>query len=88
MNIELKEEDSTTPDAEAAAEVLSDPKYICKSCDLITESLKKGCDIIQMPNGDIIVTEVQVITSTYSWDNAKEKMVKVSSQVGQPKLPV
>lgn len=58
-----------------------DPKYLSKSHDLITDYLKRGCDVLQMPNGDVIVTEVKTVTSRYIWDEKKEKMIKVASQV-------
>ena len=56
--------------------VFLDIKYICNSTSLITDSLQKGCDIAQLPNGDIIVTEVKVVNVHYSWDKSKLKMVK------------
>lgn len=39
--------------------VLEEARYICKSGALITESLERGSDIMQMPNGDIIVSEMK-----------------------------
>jgi hypothetical protein len=44
----------------------------------IAESLHKGCDIIQMPNGDIIITELRKLTFQYGWGNSC-KMVHVKS---------
>ena len=60
--------------------VMSDIRYICKSCSLITESLQKGCDVMQLANGDIIITEMKPITFQYSWDDKKGKLVR--SQLG------
>ncbi|MFN7039499.1 MAG: DUF2671 domain-containing protein [Alphaproteobacteria bacterium] len=60
-------------------DIMSDIRYICKSCSLITESLQKGCDVMQMPNGDIIVTEVKTFTFQYTWDDKKGKLVRVQS---------
>lgn len=60
--------------------VMSDIRYICKSCSLITESLQKGCDVMQLANGDIIITEMKPITFQYSWDEKKGKLVR--SQLG------
>ena len=42
--------------------VLEEARYICKSGALITESLERGSDIMQMPNGDIIVSEMKAVT--------------------------
>jgi hypothetical protein len=61
-------------------DLMSDVKYICKSCSLITESLQKGCDVMQMPNGDIIITELKAVTFHYIWDTKKSALVR--SQTG------
>jgi hypothetical protein len=58
---------------------MSDIRYICKSCSLITESLQKGCDVMQLPNGDIVITEVKTFTFQYTWDEKKGKLVRVQS---------
>lgn len=57
--------------------LFDDIKYICNSTGLITESLQKGFDVAQLPNGDIIVTEVKVVNVQYSWDKVKQKMVRI-----------
>ncbi len=62
-------------------DIMSDIRYICKSCTLITESLQKGCDVMQMPNGDIIVTEVKTFTFQYTWDDKKGKLVRLQAGV-------
>ena len=60
-------------------DIMSDIRYVCKSCSLITESLQKGCDVMQMPNGDIIITELKTVTFQYSWDDKKGKLVRVQA---------
>lgn len=60
-------------------DIMSDIRYVCKSCSLITESLQKGCDVMQMPNGDIIVTELKAVTFQYTWDDKKGKLVRVQA---------
>lgn len=57
-------------------DLMSDVKYVCKSCSLITESLQKGCDVMQMPNGDIIITELKAVTFHYTWDAKKSALVR------------
>lgn len=54
----------------------SDVKYICQSASLITESIRKGFDVAQMPNGDITVTEIKIVNVHYGWDPVKQKFVK------------
>ena len=56
--------------------VLEDAIYIFKSSALITESLERGSDVMQMPNGDIIIGEMKLITFYYTWDKAKRKLVR------------
>ncbi len=57
-------------------DLMSDTRYICKSCALITESLQKGCDVLQLANGDIIVTELKAVTFQYTWDEKRGKLVR------------
>ena len=65
--------------AQEEQDLMSDVKYVCKSCSLITESLQKGCDVMQMPNGDIIVTELKAVTFHYTWDAKKSALVRSQS---------
>lgn len=59
-------------------QILTDVQYICKSTTLITDSLRNGNDIAQLPNGDIMVTEVKVVHMHYTWDKDKCKMIRIS----------
>lgn len=79
-NSELK---NKMDNKEEEMDVMSDIRYICKSCSLITESLKDGCDVMQMPNGDIIVSQLKTVTYQYSWDNKKGKLIR--TQLGTKK---
>lgn len=58
--------------------IFSDLNYICGSTSLIVDSLKKGLDVAQLPSGDIIITEVRTIHTQYTWNTAKNKMVKLA----------
>ncbi|MFY9589724.1 DUF2671 domain-containing protein [Rickettsia endosymbiont of Halotydeus destructor] len=53
-----------------------DVKYICQASSLITESIRRGFDVTQLPNGDVNVTEVRIVNVHYSWDSTKEKFIK------------
>lgn len=55
-----------------------DIDYIRASSPLIIRSLEEGSHIAQLPNGDIIVTEVKVVNSHYIYDREKQKMIKTS----------
>lgn len=65
--------------AQDEGDIMSDVRYICSSCSLITEALQKGCDVLQMPNGDVIVTELRPFTYQYKWDEKKGKLVRVQA---------
>lgn len=71
-----KKDDKNITNAEP--DIFSDISYICNSTGLIVESLQRGLDVAQLPNGDVIVTEVKVVNTQYSWDKNKHRMVKIS----------
>ncbi len=58
-------------------DIFNNIEYICQFTDLITESLQKGFDIAQLPNGDVIVTEIRRINVQYRWDKQKRKIIKL-----------
>lgn len=62
---------------ESEIEVFDDINYICKSTALIVESLQRGLDVAQLPNGDVLITEVKVVNTQYTWDKGKRRMLKV-----------
>jgi hypothetical protein len=73
--IETSESEVITKDEDL---IFLDIRYICGSTNLITESLQKGCDVAQLPNGDVIITEVKVVNTHYSWDKTKQRMIKIN----------
>ena len=60
------------------ADIFSDIKYICQSTNIISDFLQRGCDVAQMSNGDIIITEVKVVSTQYAWEPVKQKMIRAS----------
>lgn len=58
--------------------VFEDLGYICESTGLITDALQRGLDVTQMPNGDVIITEVKTVNIHYVWDMSKQRLVRVS----------
>ena len=63
---------------ESKGDIFSDINYICKTTPLIVESLKNGLDVAQLPNGDILTTEVKTVNTQYSWDKTKQRMFKTN----------
>lgn len=73
-----EDEMETTISQEDKSEILTNLEYICKSTKLITEALSNGCDIAQLPNGDVMITETRIVHMYYTWDKIKEKMTRIS----------
>ncbi|MGV2333167.1 MAG UNVERIFIED_CONTAM: DUF2671 domain-containing protein [Planctomycetaceae bacterium] len=77
-NLETNKNNDKGRNQAVAKDPLTDIDYICKSTTLITESLRNGKDIAQLPNGDIIVTERKIVHLHYTWDPIKAKMTRIS----------
>jgi hypothetical protein len=73
------QQDMDTGSSKDKNDIFNNVRYVCQSCTLITESLKKGCDVLQMSNGDVVITEVKVFTYHYAWDDAKGKFIRAKS---------
>ncbi|KAF8818966.1 DUF2671 domain-containing protein [Rickettsia endosymbiont of Cardiosporidium cionae] len=82
MSIEKKEDFSEIVDSESdlksdKVDIFSDIRYICRSTSLILDSLQRGFDVAQLPSGDVVVTEIKVVNTHYTWNRDKHKMVKI-----------
>jgi hypothetical protein len=62
-----------------AYEIFWDPQYRNHAGKLITGSLQKNHEVMQLPNGDILVTEEKIVTSNYKWDPTRQKMLCVTN---------
>jgi hypothetical protein len=62
-------------------DVFADPQYICKSSTLITSSLKRGAEVVQMPNGDVIVSETRRVTNQFHWNQEKKQFKKIGVEI-------
>ena len=58
-------------------EIFENLNYICESTSLITDALQKGLDVAQMPNGDVIITEVKTINTQYVWNTDRKRMMRI-----------
>lgn len=58
--------------------ILSRP-YINQSYTLMTDALQKGLDVAQLPNGDVMITEVKTVTYRYRWDQESKKFERYSA---------
>jgi hypothetical protein len=76
----------TTTEKATTEDLLLDGNYIRWSSKLIADALRENCDVLQMPNGDVVITAVRTMTYQYSWDAKKRKMVRSQSGIRQKKL--
>lgn len=60
----------------SAADMMADPNYLRQSSALINDALQKGFDVLQLANGDIVMTGVKTVVYQYSWDDNKGKLVR------------
>lgn len=58
-------------------DIMANPDYLRKSQALITDALQKGFDVLQLENGDVVVTGTKTVVTQYAWDTKKGKMAKV-----------
>ena len=50
-----------------------DEAYMEKSMLFFKEALKKGMDVAQLANGDLMVTETRIHTYRYHWDDERKR---------------
>lgn len=67
----------------AGADMMADPNYLRQSSALINDALQKGFDILQLANGDIVMTGVKTVVYQYSWDEAKGKLVRSKAKASK-----
>jgi hypothetical protein len=61
-------------------DIFANVRYVCSAASLITESLKKKAEVIQMGNGDIYITETKILTYKYNWSDKKGKFVRARDE--------
>lgn len=61
------------------ANLATDINYIRKSAILVNDALQKGSDIMQLANGNIVITEVKTVYYEYKWNEAKNKFERANS---------
>ncbi len=65
--------------AEQEDDLVNDSNYVRKSANLINDALHKGADIMQMPNGDVHITETKVVTYKYTWNPEKARFERATA---------
>lgn len=64
-----------------AKDMMSNPDYLRQSSSLINDALQKGFDVLQLANGDVVMTGVKTVVYQYSWDDANNRLVRSKSKV-------
>ena len=64
-------------EGDTSLELMANPDYLRQSSTLISEALKKGFDVLQLDNGEIVTTGTKTIVYKYRWDEKSGKMKKV-----------
>ena len=77
--------DSVT--AEEIDNMMSNPDYLRQSSSLINDALKKGFDVLQLADGNIVMTGVKTVVYQYQWDEDQQKLIKVPTKGAKNKMP-
>ncbi len=72
--------DRASPDYNASADVMANADYLRQSSALINDALQKGFDILQLADGDIVMTGIKTVVYQYTWDNEKGKLVRAKAK--------
>jgi hypothetical protein len=63
----------------AMLETMSDARYLRQSSGLINDALQKGFDVLQLSDGDIVMTGVKTVVYQYTWDEKKGELVRTKA---------
>ncbi|HEU5047977.1 MAG TPA: DUF2671 domain-containing protein [Rickettsiales bacterium] len=66
-------------------EMLNHPAYIRQSAQLIKQALDEGCDVLQLPNGDIVTTMTKTVVTQYIWKDGRLVEVKAKPKRARKK---
>ncbi len=60
-------------------QTMSDARYLRQSSVLINDALQKGFDVLQLADGDIVMTGVKTVVYQYTWDEKKGELVRTKA---------
>lgn len=69
------------------ADIMLDTRYLRQSSTLINDALQKGFDVLQLSDGDIVMTGTKTIVYRYQWDQEKGKLAKIKTETSTPGKP-
>ena len=56
------------------------PKYMEQLQVLINQSLENGQDILELPNGEVVLTVTKTIIDRYRWNDEAQQIEKISHE--------
>lgn len=68
-------------------EMMADAGYLRQSSALINDALQKGFDVLQLADGDIVLTGTKTVVYRYTWDQEKTKLIRTKSETSGAKNP-
>jgi hypothetical protein len=75
MPAKAREERGGDPETNIT-EMMMDPNYLQQSSALVSQALQKGFDVLQMEDGEIVMTGTKTIVYRYHWDATKGTLVR------------
>jgi hypothetical protein len=57
-------------------DILTNPEYICASHKIIVDALRNNQDVAQLSNGNLVITEVKTINTSYIWNKEVNRLIK------------
>ena len=67
-------------EGDSTTNMMMDARYLRQSSSLIQSALQKGFDVLQLANGDIVMTGTKTVVYQYIWDEEKAKLVKAKPE--------
>ena len=81
LNLPTRIRSEHGPRAGDITEMMMDPRYLRQSSTLVNEALQKGFDVLQLEDGEIVMTGTRTIVYRYYWDAEKGKLMKAETQI-------
>lgn len=76
LNMPKRSESAEEAQDTNITEMMMDARYLRQSSSLVNQALQKGFDVLQMENGEIVMTGTKTVIYRYNWDAEKGKLVK------------
>jgi hypothetical protein len=72
-------EQSKSVSSDVVSNLVKDLNYLKRSSVIVSDALQKGSDVMQLANGDIVITEIKTVTYNYIWNQDKGRFERANS---------